>query len=191
MKEEPKMNYCCDCGWAVKKGLFFKTWYCTCPQKNEVFGSHVFHPVTCKPMIKTPIACDVARFVGKEGAAEQHAVNLKHPCPNYKGELRHHPAIPPMKCPLPCPPLPERVEKAMEKEKLQKFDPMIDEDSLPPEVWTKAVCDDKSCIHRAGLGCDRKWIFITEGGNCGKRMTMDEYQKYMGFKVEEEKGEKK
>jgi hypothetical protein len=110
-----KMNYCCDCVWAVKKGLFRKTWYCTCPQKNEIFGSHVFHPVTCKPMIKTPIACDVARFVGKEGAAEQHAVNLKHPCPNYKGELRHHPAIPPMKCPLPCPPLPERVEKAMEE----------------------------------------------------------------------------
>ena len=108
MKEQ-SMNYCCDCDWAVKKGLFFKRWYCTNPQKNEEFGSHVFHPVTCKPVLKTPITCDLARFVGKEGATEQHAVNLKHPCSNYKGQLRGHPAIPPPATPLhEAPPMPER-----------------------------------------------------------------------------------
>ena len=106
MKEQ-SMNYCCDCGWAVKKGLFCKTWYCTNPEKNDGFGSHIFHPVTCMPVIKTPIDCDTARFVGKGLLVEQYAVNLKHPCPNYKGQLRGHPAIPPMKNHLPCPPRPE------------------------------------------------------------------------------------
>ena len=67
------------------------------------------------PVIKTPIDCDTARFVGKGLLVEQYAVNLKHPCPNYKGQLRGHPSIPPMKNHLPCPPRPERVEKAMEE----------------------------------------------------------------------------
>lgn len=108
--ETDKMNYCCDCGWAVKKGLFFKRWYCTNPQKNEEFGSNVFHPVTCKPVLKTPITCDLARFVEKRGGVEQLAVNLKHPCPNYKGQLRGHPAIPPRATPRfpEAPPMPER-----------------------------------------------------------------------------------
>lgn len=114
--ETDNMNYCCDCGWAVKKGLFFKRWYCTNPQKNEGFGSHVCHPVTGKPLIKTPIACDVARFVEKGEAVEQHAVNLKHPCPNYKGELRGHPAIPPPATPYyEAPPKPERVVRTTQE----------------------------------------------------------------------------
>ena len=110
--ETDKMNYCCDCGWAVKKGLFFKRWYCTNPEKNDGFGSHIFHPVTCMPVIKTPIDCDTARFVGKGLLVEQYAVNLKHPCPNYKGQLRGHPAIPPMKNHLPCPPRPVESKNA-------------------------------------------------------------------------------
>lgn len=201
------MNYCCDCEYAVKKGLFLKTWYCTCPEMNrpypvrdsvtgepalnfgEMIPSKVILTPRSTPLMPSFKTCEMARHNEQE-----------EPCPYFelKGFAMKRrfplppPTLPERRNPNPLPTLPERVEKAMEKERLRKFDPMIDEDSPAPDVWTKAVCDDKSCIHRAGSGCDRKWIFITEGGKCGKRMTLDEYIEYMGIKnVEETKGANK
>ena len=210
MKEEPKMNYCCDCEYAVKKGLFRKTWYCTCPELNwpypvrdsvtgepalnfgEMIPSKIVLMPGSIPLMPSFKTCEMARFYEHEepcpyfklkGFAPPRKNPL--PCPPLPERTPVHPFVPPKTTPYhEAPPRPERVVKTMEKEKLRKFDPMIDEDSPAPEVWTKAVCDDKSCIYRSGLGCDRKWIFITEGGKCGKRMTLDKYKEYMGIKNE-------
>lgn len=213
-EQTEKMNYCCDCVWAVKKGLFFITWYCTCPEVNfpyptrdsvtgetalnfdEMILTKVVLLPGNPPFMPSFKTCEEARHF-EQGKACPHFEEKPYahprknplPCPPLPERNIGHPLVPPKTTPYhKAPPRLERVEKATEEEKLRQFNPMIDEDSSPPEVWTKAVCDDKSCIHRAGLGCDRKWIFITKGGKCGKRMTLDEYREYMGFKAEEEKG---
>lgn len=113
--ETDKMNYCCDCGWAVKKGLFFKRWYCTCPELNWPYP--VRDSVTGEPALNfgemipskvilmpgnTPLrpsfkTCEMARYY------EQ-----KEPCPYFelKGFAMKR------KFRLPLPTLPERSEKA-------------------------------------------------------------------------------
>ena len=120
-EQTDKMNYCCDCGWAVKKGLFRKTWYCTCP---EILKKNL-DTVLC--------IVDTKRTECRKLREDMFGDHFEFlPCPNYKGELRHHPSIPPMKCPLPCPPLPKRVEKAMEEEveEIGTFVPLSSKDEI-------------------------------------------------------------
>lgn len=40
---EYKQNFCCDCGWVVKKGILFKKWFCTNP---EFFEPLEIDPIT-------------------------------------------------------------------------------------------------------------------------------------------------
>lgn len=123
MKDEPKMNYCCDCGWAVKKGLFRKTWYCTCPEIMEKTKKGEISPVNGT---KTIEKCTDVRGPFNYSHLETMPDGRKL-CKYYKGKFEGwsynrlgwrippHLPCPPRKKPLPCPPLPEMVEKAMEE----------------------------------------------------------------------------
>lgn len=111
MKEQ-SMNYCCDCGWAIRKGFIFKTWYCTCPELNwpypvrdsvtgepalnfgEMIPSKVILMPGSIPLMPSFKTCEMVRLYEHEG-----------PCPYFK--LKGF--APPRKHPLPCPPLPERT----------------------------------------------------------------------------------
>lgn len=128
MNDEPKMNYCCDCGWAVKKGLFRKTWYCTCPEIMAKTKKGEISPVNGT---KTIEKCTDVRGPFNYSHLETMPDGRKL-CKYYKGKFegwsynqlgwRMPPPrpCPPRKNPLPCPPLPERVEKAMEFSQMHK-----------------------------------------------------------------------
>ena len=116
MKEQ-SMNYCCDCGWAIRKGFIFKKWYCTCPEIMEKLKKVEISPVNgIKTIVKEKkIECTNLRGTFAYSHLERMPDGRKF-CKNYKGQLRGHPAIPPKTTPYhEAPPMPERVEKAMEE----------------------------------------------------------------------------
>lgn len=115
--ETDKMNYCCDCGWAIRKGFIFKKWYCTCPEIMEKLKKVEISPVNGTKTIekKKRIECTNLRGTFAYSHLERMPDGRKF-CKNYKGQLRGHPAIPPKTTPYhEAPPMPERVEKAMEE----------------------------------------------------------------------------
>lgn len=99
MIDPEKMNYCCDCEWAVRKGWVFKTWHCTNKEVNKIFGGLGYDrdPVTCEPFRLGTIKCWEARGFSSM---------MNPPCKHYKGELRGHTLFPPRKNPNPIPSLP-------------------------------------------------------------------------------------
>ena len=116
--ETDKMNYCCDCGWAIRKGFIFKKWYCTCPEIMEKLKKVEISPVNGTKTIekKKRIECTDLRGPYSYSHLEMMPDGRKF-CKNYKGQLRGHPAIPPRATPRfpEAPPMPKRVAKAMEE----------------------------------------------------------------------------
>ena len=122
-EQTDKMNYCCDCGWAVKKGLFFKKRHCTCPKLQYKF---LRDPVTglCKNSGNLSHECERIRNAFDP---QTHLVNFYNSCPHFEEKSY---ALP-RKNPLPCPPLPERVEKVMEEvEEIGTFVPLSIKDEI-------------------------------------------------------------
>ncbi len=101
--DDERMNYCCDCEYAVRIGLVFRKWHCTNREVNKRFGRQDVHPVTCRPIYKNPIDCDSVRGVGGTMAGSIF-LRTRLPCRHYRDGLRGHPAIPPPPKSFPLPP---------------------------------------------------------------------------------------
>jgi len=182
--ETDKMNYCCDCGWAIRKGFIFKTWYCTCPEIMEKLKKVEISPVNGIKTIEKEkkIECTDLRGPYSYSHLEMMPDGRKF-CKNYKGQLRGHPAIPPRATPRfpEAPPMPKRVAKAMEEhdaaylmnqkqKKLEAENKLLKEDIKRMVTTLKHHCNhfitlklcdcftnrmgSRGCVYKRSDGCD-------------------------------------
>ena len=127
--ETDKMNYCCDCGWAIRKGFIFKKWYCTCPEIMEKLKKVEISPVNGIKTIEKEkkIECTNLRGTFAYSHLERMPDGRKF-CKNYKEKfkggtytligwwgMQPKPTCPPRRSRNPIPALPERTERTTQE----------------------------------------------------------------------------